>query len=61
LNSYGGGLPAQRHHRARPREAPGGDGRRKGGRQYKYVQDQLADDWWVVLKQEWVDTGQFKT
>jgi C1A family cysteine protease len=28
---------------------------------YRYVEDQLADDWWVLLKQEWVDTGQFKT
>lgn len=28
---------------------------------YRYVTDQLADDWWVLLKQEWVDTGQFKT
>jgi C1A family cysteine protease len=28
---------------------------------YRYVEDYLADDWWVLLKQEWVDTGQFKT
>jgi C1A family cysteine protease len=28
---------------------------------YKYVEDHLADDWWVLLKQEWVDTDQFKT
>ncbi len=28
---------------------------------YRYVEDELADDWWVLLKQEWVDTGQFKT
>jgi C1A family cysteine protease len=28
---------------------------------YKYVEEQLADDWWILLKKEWVDTGQFKT
>lgn len=26
---------------------------------YKYVEEGLADDWWVLLKEEWVDTGQF--
>lgn len=26
---------------------------------YKYVTAGLALDWWVVLKQEWVDTGKF--
>jgi C1A family cysteine protease len=28
---------------------------------YQYVLDSLADDWWVLQKQEWVDTGAFKT
>jgi len=28
---------------------------------YRYVQEGLADDWWVLLKNEWVDTQQFKT
>jgi C1A family cysteine protease len=28
---------------------------------YEYVLQSLADDWWVLQKQEWVDTGQFKT
>src|SRR5215217_1297282 len=28
---------------------------------YEYVRQYLADDWWVLQKQEWVDTGQFKT
>ena len=28
---------------------------------YEYVLQFLADDWWVLQKQEWVDTGQFKT
>ena len=27
---------------------------------YKYVTDGLAVDWWVLLKNEWVDTGAFK-
>jgi hypothetical protein len=27
---------------------------------YDYVLDGLAVDWWTVLKNEWVDTGQFK-
>ena len=27
---------------------------------YAYVTESLADDWWVLQKQEWVDTGQFK-
>jgi C1A family cysteine protease len=27
---------------------------------YDYVLDGLAIDWWTVLKNEWVDTGQFK-
>ena len=28
---------------------------------YAYVTEYLADDWWVVQQQEWVDTGQFRT
>jgi C1A family cysteine protease len=28
---------------------------------YAYVTEYLADDWWVLQKQEWVDTGQFKS
>lgn len=28
---------------------------------YAYVAEYLADDWWVLQKQDWVDTGQFKT
>lgn len=28
---------------------------------YEYVTQGLADDWWVLLKNEWVDTRQFKT
>jgi len=27
---------------------------------YKYVLEGLAVDWWTLLKNEWVDTGQFK-
>lgn len=27
---------------------------------YEYVTVGLAEDWWTVLKNEWVDTGQFK-
>ncbi len=27
---------------------------------YDYVLKGLADDWWSLLKNEWVDTGQFK-
>ncbi len=26
---------------------------------YRYVTEGLAQDWWTVLKQEWVDTGVF--
>lgn len=26
---------------------------------YKYVLEGLADDWWSLLKNEWVETGQF--
>jgi C1A family cysteine protease len=26
---------------------------------YKYVTEQLAEDWWVLIKSEWVDTGAF--
>jgi len=26
---------------------------------YKYVTAGLAEDWWTMLKQEWVDTGRF--
>jgi len=26
---------------------------------YKYVTQSLAIDWWTVMKQSWVDTGQF--
>ncbi len=26
---------------------------------YQYVLRGLADDWWTLLKQEWVDTGEF--
>ncbi len=26
---------------------------------YEYVLQSLADDWWVLLDMEWVDTGQF--
>ncbi|MBE2315934.1 cysteine protease [Solirubrobacter sp. CPCC 204708] len=28
---------------------------------YAYVREHLADDWWVLQQQEWVDTGQFRT
>lgn len=28
---------------------------------YAYVLGELADDWWVLLENEWVDSGQFKT
>jgi C1A family cysteine protease len=28
---------------------------------YAYVREYLADDWWVLQQQEWVDTGQFRT
>jgi C1A family cysteine protease len=26
---------------------------------YRYVTEGLAQDWWTVLKAEWVDTGKF--
>jgi C1A family cysteine protease len=26
---------------------------------YKYVLDGLATDWWSLIKNEWIDTGQF--
>jgi hypothetical protein len=26
---------------------------------YKYVTDSLAEDWWTLIQQGWVDTGQF--
>lgn len=26
---------------------------------YKYVQEGLAKDWWTLIKQAWVDTGEF--
>jgi C1A family cysteine protease len=26
---------------------------------YKYVTNKLAEDWWVLIKSEWVDTGAF--
>lgn len=28
---------------------------------YEYVRQGLADDWWALLKNEWVDTNEFKT
>ena len=28
---------------------------------YDYVLQSLADDWWVLIENEWVDTGQFET
>ncbi len=27
---------------------------------YEYVTKELADDWWSLIKNEWVDTGMFK-
>jgi C1A family cysteine protease len=27
---------------------------------YDYVREGLADDWWSLLKNEWIDTGEFK-
>jgi len=27
---------------------------------YEYVMQGLAEDFWSVLKKEWVDTGQFR-
>jgi len=27
---------------------------------YEYVLKRLAEDFWSVLKKEWVDTGQFE-
>ncbi|MDO8438591.1 MAG: C1 family peptidase [Nitrosomonadaceae bacterium] len=26
---------------------------------YAYVTNHLADDWWALLKQSWIDTGNF--
>jgi hypothetical protein len=26
---------------------------------YQYVLNGLAEDWWTLIKQSWVDTGQF--
>ncbi len=26
---------------------------------YKYVLDELAMDWWTILKNEWIDTEKF--
>ena len=26
---------------------------------YRYVTDQLASDWWIMLRGEWIDTRQF--
>jgi C1A family cysteine protease len=26
---------------------------------YRYIQDELALDWWTVIKQDWVDSGAF--
>jgi C1A family cysteine protease len=26
---------------------------------YQYVLDGLAVDWWCLIKQEWIDTGEF--
>ena len=26
---------------------------------YEYVSKELAIDWWVILKNEWIDTGEF--
>jgi C1A family cysteine protease len=40
-----------------------GDGWGKNGYgwlPYKYVQSSLAIDWWSLLKNEWIDTGNFK-
>jgi C1A family cysteine protease len=28
---------------------------------YRYVEEGLADDWWVLLQEDWVDTEEFKT
>ena len=28
---------------------------------YDYVTEGLADDWWVLIDSEWVDTGEFET
>jgi C1A family cysteine protease len=27
---------------------------------YEYVLEGLADDWWSLLKGEWIDTGEFR-
>jgi C1A family cysteine protease len=27
---------------------------------YQYLREGLADDWWSLLKNEWIDTGEFK-
>jgi len=27
---------------------------------YRYVLERLAEDWWSLLKNEWIDTGEFK-
>lgn len=27
---------------------------------YDYVREGIADDWWSLLKNEWIDTGEFK-
>lgn len=27
---------------------------------YEYVREGLAEDWWSLLKNEWIDTGEFK-
>ncbi len=27
---------------------------------YEYVLQGLAEDWWTMLKNDWIDTGEFK-
>ena len=27
---------------------------------YNYVLQGLAEDWWIMLKNEWIDTGEFR-
>jgi len=27
---------------------------------YDYVLKGLAEDWWALLKNEWIDTGEFR-